>query len=75
MRAIELDEQSLRSEFDAAQKIFFVMCLDMTQIVIGIFELSLDQKIRKIICAGRFVRMRKHQRPHECLLGASCSKE
>jgi len=26
------------------------MCLDIIQAVIGIFELSLDQKIRKIIC-------------------------
>ena len=53
-RAMELDGQSLRSEFGAAQSkmpsIFFAMCLDIIQAVIGIFELSLDQKIRKIIC-------------------------
>src|ERR1700730_4275529 len=54
--AIELNGKSLRSEFDAAQKkmpgIFFVMCLDITQVVIGIFELALDQKIRKIFCVS-----------------------
>jgi hypothetical protein len=47
-RAIDLDGQALRSEFDTAQKkmpgVIFIMCLDMTQVVIGIFELSLDRK-------------------------------
>ena len=51
----------MQSEFDAAQNkmpdVFFIVCLDLAQIVFRIFELPLDQKIRTIRILRVFLRL------------------
>jgi len=61
IRTIELDRQPMQSEFDAAQNkmpnVFFIMCLDVAQIIFRIFELSLDQNIRTTRIIRVFLRL------------------
>src|SRR5215831_161896 len=60
-RTIELDRQTMQSEFDTVQNkmpnVFFIMCLDIAQIIFQIFELPLDQKIRTTRIIGVFLRL------------------